>query len=100
MKAQSDAHSASPTLGVLLINLGTPDAPEAGAIRRYLREFLSDQRVVDVPKALWWPVLHGFILPFRPRRLAHAYGSIWTAAGSPQQTPTRTHAIALNTRKP
>ncbi|MEQ1439879.1 ferrochelatase [Fontimonas sp. SYSU GA230001] len=69
--------------GVLLVNLGTPSAPTAPAIRRYLREFLADRRVVDLPRLLWWPILYGFILPLRPRRLAHAYGAIWTERGSP-----------------
>jgi protoporphyrin/coproporphyrin ferrochelatase len=69
--------------GVLLINLGTPDAPTAPAIRRFLREFLSDRRVVNLPPALWYPVLYGFILPLRPRRLVRAYSSIWGADGSP-----------------
>lgn len=91
-------HRAAPALGVLLINLGTPDAPEAGAIRRYLRQFLSDQRVVDVPPLIWQPLLHAVILPFRPRRLAHAYGSIWTAAGSPLLTTTRSIGSAVEQR--
>lgn len=69
--------------GVLLINLGTPDAPTAEAIRRFLSEFLKDRRVVDLPAALWWPVLYGFILPFRPQKLVHAYSQIWTPEGSP-----------------
>ena len=77
------AHAHQPRAGVLLVNLGTPDAPTPAAIRRYLREFLSDQRVVDLPRALWWPILNGFILPFRPRRLAHSYGSIWYEEGAP-----------------
>ena len=59
--------------GVLLVNLGTPDAPTAPAIRRFLRQFLSDRRVIDLPRALWLPILYGFILPFRPGRLAEAY---------------------------
>lgn len=70
-------------IGVLLTNLGTPDAPTAPAVRRYLREFLSDRRVVDLPRALWLPILYLFVLPLRPRRSAHAYASIWTNAGSP-----------------
>lgn len=71
------------TTGVLLVNLGTPDAPTPSAIRRYLREFLSDPRVVELPRAIWLPILYGFILPFRPRKLAHAYASVWNEAGSP-----------------
>ncbi|HVT34393.1 MAG TPA: ferrochelatase [Nevskiaceae bacterium] len=69
--------------GVLLMNLGTPSAPTPAAVRRYLREFLSDRNVVRLPRLLWYPVLYGFILPFRPARLAHAYRSIWTERGSP-----------------
>ena len=73
----------TPKTGVLLINLGTPDAPTAGAIRRYLREFLSDRRVIEAPRILWLPVLYGLILPFRPRKLVHSYASVWTDHGSP-----------------
>ncbi len=68
---------------VLLVNLGTPEAPTPGAIRRYLAEFLWDRRVVEIPRPLWWLILHGFILRLRPRRSARAYRSIWTEAGSP-----------------
>lgn len=74
---------SSPITGILLVNLGTPDAPTPAAIRRYLREFLSDPRVVELPRALWLPILYGFILPFRPRKLAHAYASVWDEQGSP-----------------
>lgn len=77
------AHRNRPRTGVLLINLGTPAAPTASAIRRYLRQFLSDRRVVELPRALWLPILYGIILPFRPRKLVHAYRSVWTAQGSP-----------------
>ncbi len=69
--------------GVLLLNLGTPDAPEVPAVRRYLGEFLMDERVIDVPGPLRWLLVHGAILPFRPARSAHAYRKIWTAEGSP-----------------
>jgi len=89
IEAAERAHAQRPRAGVLLVNLGTPDAPTAPAIRRYLREFLSDQRVVDLPRALWWPILNGFILPFRPRRLAHSYGAIWTEDGAPLLKYTR-----------
>ncbi len=84
--------------GVLLANLGTPEAPTAPAIRRYLAEFLSDPRVVELPRALWWPILYGFILPFRPRRLAHSYQSIWTAEGSPLLTFSRQQQAGLQAR--
>ncbi len=81
--------------GVLLVNLGTPDSPTPGAIRRYLREFLSDRRVVEVPRALWMAILHLFILPFRPARLVHAYGSVWSPDGSPLMAISRQQASAL-----
>lgn len=69
--------------GVLLVNLGTPEAPTPSAVRRYLAEFLWDRRVVEIPRALWWLILHGIILRVRPRKSAKAYRSIWTEAGSP-----------------
>lgn len=84
--------------GVLLVNLGTPDAPTAPAIRRFLGQFLSDRRVVDLPRALWLPILYGFILPFRPGRLAEAYEKIWTAEGSPLMAISRKQAAALRTQ--
>jgi ferrochelatase len=83
--------------GILLVNLGTPDAPTAAAIRRYLREFLSDRRVVELPRALWLPILYGFILPFRPRKLAHAYASVWDAQGSPLLRISREQTEKLRT---
>jgi ferrochelatase len=70
-------------IGLLVANVGTPDAPTAAAVRRYLRQFLSDRRVVDLPRALWWPILHLVVLPLRAPRSAHAYARIWTAEGSP-----------------
>lgn len=73
--------------GVLLINLGTPEAPTPPAIRRYLRPFLSDRRVVELPRLLWLPILYLFILTFRPRKLAHSYGSIWMRPGVPEGSP-------------
>lgn len=75
-----------PRLGVLLVNLGTPDAPTPAAVRRYLREFLSDTRVIEVPRPVWWFILNLFILPFRPRRVAEAYASIWQDGESPMRT--------------
>lgn len=74
-----------PRTGVLLINLGTPDAPTASAVRRYLAEFLGDPRVVEIPRAVWLPILYGFILPFRPARVARNYAGIWMDEGSPLQ---------------
>lgn len=76
-------HGLPESLGVVLVNVGTPDEPTTAAVRRYLREFLSDPRVVELPRILWWPVLHGFILQFRPSRSAEAYKKIWTEHGSP-----------------
>ena len=70
-------------VGVILVNLGTPDEPTAPAIRRYLREFLSDPRVIEIPKLLWWPILNGPILMARPRKLAPRYKSVWMKDGSP-----------------
>lgn len=69
--------------GVIVSNLGTPDAPTAPAVRRYLKEFLSDQRVVEIPKLAWWPILNLIILNVRPKKSARAYASVWTENGSP-----------------
>lgn len=77
------SHGQAEHTGVLLCNLGTPDAPTAAAVRRYLAEFLRDPRVVEIPRAVWLPILYGLILPFRPARSAAKYASIWTASGSP-----------------
>jgi ferrochelatase len=84
-----------PATGVLVVNLGTPDAPTTEAVRRFLAEFLSDPRVVDLPRLPWQIVLRTFILPFRPARSAHAYRQIWTAAGSPLLTGTEALTRAL-----
>lgn len=84
--------------GILLINLGTPDAPDAGAVRRYLREFLSDPRVVEIPQLIWQPILRGAILPTRPRKSAHAYQQVWTDQGSPLAVFTRAIADGLRAR--
>ncbi|QIB66251.1 ferrochelatase [Kineobactrum salinum] len=88
-------HSQPPRVGVLLTNLGTPDAPEKSALRRYLKEFLSDPRVVEVPRLLWFFILHGVILNVRPARSAKAYRSVWTDAGSPLLVNTKAQAEAL-----
>ncbi|MCG7347246.1 ferrochelatase [Sphingomonas sp. ACRSK] len=85
----------SPRVGVLLINLGTPDAPEPRAVRRYLAEFLSDRRVIELPQLLWQPILRGAVLTTRPRKSAHAYAQVWTDAGSPLAAITREQAAAL-----
>ncbi len=76
-------HARRPTTGVLIVNLGTPEAPTAPALRRYLGQFLADPRVVEIPKLLWWPILHGIILRVRPAKSAHKYASIWMKEGSP-----------------
>jgi len=85
------AAATSVQTAVLLVNLGTPTAPTAKALRPYLAEFLSDRRVIDYPRWKWWPILHGVILRLRPRRSAHAYGRIWDERGS----PLRWHSEAL-----
>ena len=85
----------TPKVGVLLINLGTPDAPDAGSVRRYLGEFLSDRRVVELPPILWQPILRGIILTTRPKKSAHAYQQVWTDQGSPLAFHTRDTALAL-----
>ena len=82
-------------IGVLLINLGTPDAPEIAAVRRYLAEFLSDRRVVELPAIAWKPILHGIILRTRPKKSAHAYSQVWTEEGSPLAAITATQSRAL-----
>jgi len=86
---------ARPRIGVLLVNLGTPDAPTAAAVKTYLREFLSDRRVVEIPQILWQPILRGIILNTRPKKSAHAYRQIWTEQGSPLAVHTRAIATAL-----
>jgi ferrochelatase len=85
-------------IGVLLVNLGTPDAPEPDAVRRYLAEFLSDRRVVEIHPALWQPILRGLVLTTRPKRSAHAYAQVWTEAGSPLAAITAEQAAKLQTR--
>ena len=85
----------APGVGVLLVNLGTPDAPTAASVRKYLAEFLSDRRVVEIPDLLWQPILRGIILPFRPRKSAEAYAQVWTDEGSPLAAITRRQTAAL-----
>ena len=87
-----------PRVGVLLVNLGTPDAPTPGAVRRYLKEFLSDPRVVEIPKLVWWPILNLIVLNTRPKKSAHAYAQVWTEQGSPLAAITRAQAEALQGR--
>ncbi len=78
-----DQKSDSNQFGVILANLGTPDSPSVSSVRRFLRQFLSDTRVVELPKLFWWFILNGIILVIRPRRSAHAYQKVWQEGGSP-----------------
>jgi ferrochelatase len=91
-------HGLPESLGVLLVNLGTPDAPQPGPVRRYLAQFLSDPRVVELPRFLWWLILHGVILRVRPARSAEAYAKIWTDQGSPLLLYSQDVARQLNER--
>ena len=86
---------AAPRVGVLLVNLGTPEAPTPQAVRRYLKQFLSDPRVVEIPRLVWWPILNGIILNTRPKKSAHAYAQVWTDHGSPLAAITREQAERL-----
>ena len=88
-------HGTAPATAVLLCNLGTPDEPTPAALRRYLAEFLSDPRVVEIPRAVWLPLLHGVILRVRPARSARKYASIWTPEGSPLKAWTEKQARLL-----
>jgi protoporphyrin/coproporphyrin ferrochelatase len=85
-------------VGVLLVNLGTPDAPTPQAVRRYLAEFLSDRRVVEIPPLVWQPILRGAILTTRPAKSAEAYSQVWTEDGSPLAAITRAQAEGLQER--
>jgi ferrochelatase len=85
-------------IGVLLVNLGTPDAPDAASVRRYLAEFLSDRRVVEIPPIAWQPILRGIVLTTRPKKSAHAYRQVWTEAGSPLAAITIEQAAGLQER--
>jgi ferrochelatase len=89
------SHGQTPRTAVLLCNLGTPDEPTTKAVRRYLAEFLSDQRVVEIPRLLWLLILHGIILRFRPAKSAAKYASIWTPEGSPLRIWTEKQAKLL-----
>lgn len=82
-------------IGILVLQLGTPDAPTAPALRRYLRQFLSDVRVVDIARPLWWLILNLFVLPSRPAKSAKLYASVWTPEGSPLAVTTQAQADAL-----
>ncbi|HEU0189516.1 MAG TPA: ferrochelatase [Gallionella sp.] len=88
-------HGAPVKTGILLVNLGTPDAPTSEAVRRYLKEFLSDPRVVEMPRALWWMILNGIILNTRPKKSAAKYASIWLKEGSPLRVYTEKQTSLL-----
>jgi len=88
-------HAAPARTALLLVQLGTPDAPTPAAVRRYLREFLSDPRVVELPRGLWLPILHGLVLRLRPAQSARKYASIWSEEGSPLLVHTRRQATLL-----
>lgn len=85
-------------IGVLLVNLGTPDAPDTPAVKRYLKQFLSDSRVVEIPALIWQPILRGIILNTRPQKSAHAYAQVWTPEGSPLAAITKAQTRALQAR--
>ena len=85
-------------IGVLVVNLGTPDAPETGPVRRYLAEFLSDRRVIEIPPIAWQPILRGIILNTRPKKSAAAYREVWTDKGSPLAAITADQAEGLQSR--
>src|SRR6266851_1697831 len=88
-------HGALARAAILLVNLGTPDAPTPQALRRYLKQFLSDPRVIEIPRALWLPVLHGFVLNARPKASAQRYARIWSKDGSPLRAHTERQARLL-----
>jgi len=90
-----DSNADGGRIGILLINLGTPESAAPQAVRAYLREFLSDPRVVELPRLIWQPILHGVVLRTRPRRSAHAYRQVWTEEGSPLAAITTRQAAAL-----
>jgi len=89
---------AQPKVGVLLVNLGTPDAPTAEAVKRYLKQFLSDRRVVEIPPLVWQPILRAIVLNTRPQQSAKAYAKVWTDKGSPLAFFTIAQAEALSAR--
>ena len=88
-------HGTMPKLGILLINLGTPEAPTAAALRPYLKQFLSDPRVIEIPRLAWWPILNLIILNTRPKKSALKYAQIWTPEGSPLLVHTQKQAKLL-----
>lgn len=95
LKESAFRHDYTPKTGILLINLGTPTAPTAKALRPYLKQFLSDSRVIEIPKAIWWFILNGIILNVRPAKSAAKYATIWTPDGSPLLVHTQKQATLL-----
>jgi ferrochelatase len=95
LKEPDYVHGSQARTGILLVNLGTPEAPTAAALRPYLKEFLSDPRVVEIPRAVWWLILNGIILNTRPKKSAEKYAAIWTADGSPLKVHTEKQAKLL-----
>jgi ferrochelatase len=93
--SSSFSHSAPPLTAVLLVQLGTPDDPDPAPVRRYLKQFLSDPRVVEIPRAAWWPILNGIILNTRPRKSSAKYQAVWTSQGSPLLVHTKRQAVLL-----
>src|ERR1035437_10387577 len=91
----SFTHGQVPRTAVLYCNLGTPDAPSTLEVRRYLNEFLSDRRVVEIPRILWWLILHGVLLRTRPARSSAKYASIWRSEGSPLKVWTEKQALLM-----
>ena len=96
MKPADHPDVAPPKVGVLLINLGTPNSPEPGSVKLYLKEFLSDPRVVELPQLVWQPILRGIVLNTRPKKSAHAYRQVWNEEGSPLAAITARQARALS----
>ena len=96
MRRTEFAHDRVPHVGVLLVNLGTPDAPTPAAVRKYLAEFLTDPRVVEIPSLAWRPVLHGVVLRTRPAKSAARYAAIWTKDGSPLAIHTNKQKVLLS----
>ena len=95
---EASPHLRQPKVGVLLLNLGTPDAPTPSALRRYLGEFLWDPRIVEMSRPVWWLILHGIILRTRPAKSAHAYQTVWTEQGSPLLVTSQQQVTALQQR--
>ena len=95
---KTNPHLRPSRTGILLLNLGTPDAPTRAAVRAYLKQFLSDPRVVEIPRLIWWFILHGIILPIRSGASAKKYASIWLKEGSPLLVYSMAQARGLQER--